>query len=67
MKDSAPLSYLSSDEELKEFVPSIQDVDKKAKVTYAMHNNCHGGFAMKNALRLKELLAEKTTGYVKKT
>lgn len=46
-------------------MPSIQGVDKRAKVTYVMYNNCHGGFAMKNALRLKKLLAEKTTGDVK--
>jgi uncharacterized protein YecE (DUF72 family) len=31
----------------------------RAKVTYAMFNNCHGGFAIKDALRLKELLALK--------
>ncbi len=53
-------SYLYSDEELKEFIPSIQSTDKKAKVTYAMFNNCHGGFAMRNALRLKELVKERT-------
>lgn len=35
--------YLYSDEELKEFVPSIQSADKKVKVSYAMFNNCHGG------------------------
>jgi uncharacterized protein YecE (DUF72 family) len=47
IETSLRFAYLYSDEELKEFVPSIQDVDKKAKVTYAMFNNCHGGFAMK--------------------
>lgn len=67
IETSLRFAYLYSDEELKGFVPSIQGVDKKAKVTYAMHNNCHGGFAMKNALRLKELLAKKTTDDVKET
>jgi len=67
IETSLRFAYLYSEEELKEFVPSIQSVDRKAKVTYAMHNNCHGGFAMKNALRLKELLAEKTTVDVKET
>ena len=67
IETSLRFAYLYSDKELEEFVPSIQGADKKATVTYAMHNNCHGGFAMKNALRLKELLAEKTTGYVKET
>jgi uncharacterized protein YecE (DUF72 family) len=67
IETSLRFAYLYSDEELKEFVPSIKAVDKRAKVTHAMYNNCHGGFAMKNALRLKELLAEKTTGDVKET
>jgi len=52
-------SYLYSDEELKEFVHSVQSTDKKAKVTYAMFNNCHGGFAMRNALRLKKLIRDR--------
>jgi uncharacterized protein YecE (DUF72 family) len=52
-------SYLYSEDELKEFVPPIQSNDKKTKVTYAMFNNCHGGFAMRNALRLKEMTAGK--------
>ena len=58
IETSLRFAYLYSDEELKEFVPRIQDVDKKAKVTYAMFNNCHGGFAVKNALRLKEMVKE---------
>ena len=48
-------AYLYSDGELKEFTPSIRNVDRKAKVTYAMFNNCHGGFAMRNAMRFKEI------------
>lgn len=48
--------YLYRDDELRKFVPALQESDKKAKVTYAMFNNCHGGFAMKNALRIRELL-----------
>jgi uncharacterized protein YecE (DUF72 family) len=67
IETSLRFAYLYSDEELKKFVPSIKGADKRAKVTYAMYNNCHGGFAMKNALRLKELLAEKTAGDVKET
>jgi uncharacterized protein YecE (DUF72 family) len=52
-------AYLYSEHELRAFIPSLKDVDKKAHVTYAMFNNCHGGFAMKNALRMKELLKTK--------
>ena len=56
IETSLRFAYLYTDGELKEFVPSIQVVDKRAKVTYAMYNNCYGGFAIKNALRLKEFL-----------
>jgi uncharacterized protein YecE (DUF72 family) len=62
IETSLRFAYLYSDEELKKFVPSIQDVNKKAKVTYAMFNNCHGGFAMKNALRLKEMVKKQSKG-----
>ncbi|MGB9715358.1 MAG: hypothetical protein ACPL1G_02955 [Thermodesulfovibrionales bacterium] len=35
---------------------------RHAKTTYVMFNNCHGGFAIKNALRLRELMkGEKDT------
>jgi len=36
----------------------------RAKVTYAMVNNCHGGFAIRDAIRLKELLALKERIFV---
>jgi uncharacterized protein YecE (DUF72 family) len=49
-------AYLYGNDELRKFVPALQDSDKRAKVTYAMFNNCHGGFAIKNALRIRELL-----------
>ena len=49
-------AYLYGDDELNNFIPAFQESDKRAKVTYAMFNNCHGGFAMKNALRIRELL-----------
>ena len=55
VETSLRYAYLYSDGELKEFTPSIRNVDKRAKVTYAMFNNCHGGFAMRNAMRLKEI------------
>jgi hypothetical protein len=29
---------------------------KKIKATYAMLNNCHSGFAIRYALRLRELM-----------
>jgi uncharacterized protein YecE (DUF72 family) len=62
VETSLRYSYQYSDEELKSFVPPIQSAGKKTKVTYAMFNNCHRGFAMRNALSLKELTAGKVAG-----
>ena len=56
IETSLRYSYLYSDSELEEFAGSVRRLGKKAKKTYAMFNNCHGGFAVRNALRLKELL-----------
>ncbi len=57
VETSLRYSYLYSDSELKEFAGSVRRLNRKAKKTYAMFNNCHGGFAVRNALRLKDLLA----------
>jgi uncharacterized protein YecE (DUF72 family) len=64
IETSLRYDHLYSDEELKAFVPAIHAAHRKTKVTYAMFNNCHGGFAMRNALRLKALLKRKGTGDV---
>ncbi|UCF87609.1 MAG: DUF72 domain-containing protein [Nitrospiraceae bacterium] len=50
--------YLYSDNELKEFLPPLLDINRQAKTSYAMFNNCHGGFAIKNALRLRKIMEE---------
>ena len=49
-------NYNYSDEELMSFIPVIQDMDKKALKTLVSFNNCHGGNALVNALRLKKFL-----------
>jgi uncharacterized protein YecE (DUF72 family) len=67
IETSLRYAYLYSDDELKEFIPSVQEVNKRTKVTYAMFNNCHGSSAIRNALRLKELLATKETIDVRET
>jgi uncharacterized protein YecE (DUF72 family) len=56
IETSLRYSYFYSDEELKEFIPAISGLSKKAEKTYVMFNNCHGSFAIKNAFRLRELL-----------
>jgi uncharacterized protein YecE (DUF72 family) len=50
--------YFYSDDELREFLPPLLNANRKAKVSYAMFNNCHGGFAVKNALRLRKIMEE---------
>ncbi len=49
-------AYLYSEEELKEFIPHVQTSAKRTKETYVMLNNCYGGFATRNAGRIKELI-----------
>ena len=58
VETSLRYAYLYSDEELKEFVPQIQTSAAGATETYVMFNNCHGGFAMRNAERLKAMIKE---------
>jgi len=53
-------AYLYSDDELRALIPALKNYDKKARTTYAMFNNCHGGFAIKNALRIREMLKQAT-------
>lgn len=56
VETSLRYSYLYSDEELKEFVPHIQTSAKRTKETYVMFNNCHGGYAMRNAQKMQAMI-----------
>jgi len=60
LKKGIPVSlrydYNYSDDDLKEFIPKIRSISKRTKATYVMFNNCHGASAVKNALRMIELL-----------
>jgi len=58
VETSLRYAYLYFDEELKDFIPHIQTSAKRSMVTYVMFNNCHGGFAMRNAERMKALIRE---------
>ncbi|NWF75825.1 MAG: DUF72 domain-containing protein [Nitrospirae bacterium] len=55
---SLRFAYQYSDKELKDFRDYIKNINKRAKVTFAMFNNCHGGFAIRNAVRLRDLIAD---------
>lgn len=57
-------AYNYSDEELKEFIPSIRSVAGKAKETYVMFNNCYGDFAVRNAMEMKEALRNANQAHI---
>ncbi len=50
--------YLYREDELKEWVPKIRDLDRQADVVYVFMNNCFGGQAAKNAADMQKLLVE---------
>jgi uncharacterized protein YecE (DUF72 family) len=53
---SVRYDYLYNDDELKEFIPELGKMAKKAPKVYLFLNNCHAGSAVKNAMRMRELL-----------
>lgn len=59
---NAPLeeryNYLYSEEELKAFLPDIIKMEGKCKDLYIYFNNCHQGFAVKNADIMRRLIAQ---------
>jgi uncharacterized protein YecE (DUF72 family) len=58
IETSLRYDYLYSAEELREFVGAAASLSAKAGTTYLMFNNCHGGFAVRNALDALMLLEE---------
>lgn len=59
IETSLRFAYQYSDSELKEFIPSIKEADRKTKMTHVMYNNCYRASAVRNAQRMKELLKGK--------
>lgn len=59
IETSLRYAYLYSDGELEEFVPSIEEAAAKSETAYVMLNNCYTDFAVRNAIRMKELLKER--------
>jgi uncharacterized protein YecE (DUF72 family) len=56
IETSLRYAYTYSDEELGEFMPTIRQAGARAEKTYVMFNNCYMASAIKNALRMKELV-----------
>lgn len=53
---SVRYNYLYKDEELEEFISPIHEIEGQTQMTFVFFNNCHGGSAVSNALRLREML-----------
>ncbi|HLA37509.1 MAG TPA: DUF72 domain-containing protein [Candidatus Brocadiales bacterium] len=53
---SVRYDYLYSEGELQEFLLPIEEVDGCTETTFVFFNNCHGGSAVKNAMRLRDML-----------
>lgn len=62
IETSLRYAYSYSDKELEEFVPCIEEAAARSETTYVMLNNCHKGYAVQNAARLKELLKRQGVG-----
>ncbi len=51
--------YDYSDEELEEWIEKVEQLEKTVWKIYAFFNNCHQGYAVRNALQFKDLLRKK--------
>jgi uncharacterized protein YecE (DUF72 family) len=49
-------NYLYTEDELKEFIPEIKKMASNSVKTYIFFNNCHAGSAVRNAIKMKDLL-----------
>jgi uncharacterized protein YecE (DUF72 family) len=49
-------NYLYTEQELKEWVPKIKELAASTKETLVLFNNCHTGFAAKNAKTMQNIL-----------
>ena len=49
--------YDYPEEELREWVPKVKDLEEKAKETHALFNNCYRDYAPRNAKTFGDLLA----------
>ncbi|MFP4497032.1 MAG: DUF72 domain-containing protein [Vulcanimicrobiota bacterium] len=49
-------NYEYSDDELREFIPFIKELEKRTAVTTVFFNNCHSGAALKNSVKLRQML-----------
>jgi uncharacterized protein YecE (DUF72 family) len=60
MRSEQRYQYRYDDHELRSIASAARRLSQKTRITFVMFNNCHGGHAMENALRLRELLVSET-------
>ncbi len=51
--------YNYSEDELEEWIEKVEKLEKTVWKIYAFFNNCHQGYAVRNAFQLKKLAAQK--------
>ena len=51
--------YNYSEGELNEWIEKVEELEKSVWKLYAFFNNCHQGYAVRNAIMFKELLVKK--------
>ncbi|MGQ9610785.1 MAG: DUF72 domain-containing protein [bacterium] len=56
-------NYLYSEQELKDWVPKIKQLADVTKETYIFFNNCHAGYAARNAKMMKDMLDSDLFGF----
>jgi uncharacterized protein YecE (DUF72 family) len=56
IETSLRYDYHYSESELLDFLPALRDAGERAKDVHVMFNNCHGSSAVRNALRMRELV-----------
>ncbi len=56
VETSVKYDYLYQATELKEFADTARELSHKARMVFVMFNNCHLGYAIKNALELLQIL-----------
>ncbi len=50
--------YLYTEQELKDWIPSVRQLASHSGMTYLFFNNCHMGAAVKNVRMMKEILSQ---------
>jgi len=56
VETSLRYDYFYSDKEIEGFIQDVKKLSDRTQKTFVMFNNCHGASAVKNALRMMELL-----------